>query len=208
MKILSILILILSNLTLSNCTTFTADKRPEGPVVERNKEVQPTWVDSPSDRLLVSSTETRFHYSSLKQRDLAIAVNTSQGLAIAASYKLWLPAFTQRIDDIPQLNGLRSSPRTQVEMEALLERVSHKIHTDIAKVEDIYYERIRIDNYKPVPELLGVAEYFDVHTLVQLVSVDGEALHKTLSDALLASKNTEMKKVGKDLSRPSASKTK
>lgn len=211
MKIVSkkyfILPLILT-VTVTGCTTLNGDKRPEGVVIERNKQVQPTWVDSPSDRLLVNSTETRFHHSSVKQRDLAIAVNQSQGLAIAASYDLWLPGFNQRLEDFPQLKGLQSSSRTQKDMEALLGRVSHKIHTDVAKVEDIYYERIRIDNFEKVPELQGVVEYFDVHTLVQLVSINGDVLKQVLSDALLAAKFSEMKTVGKDLARPSASKNK
>jgi hypothetical protein len=205
---LAVNLAVIETVTLSGCTTFNGDKRPEGVVIERNKQVQPAWVDSPSDRLLVNSTETRFHYSSVKQRDLAIAVNQSQGLAIAASYDLWLPGFNQRLGDFPQLKGLQSSPRTQKDMEALLVRVSHKIHTDVAKVEDIYYERIRIDNFENVPELQGVVEYFDVHTLVQLVSIDGDVLKQVLSDALLAAKFSEMKSVGKELARSSASKSK
>lgn len=210
MKIVSKKFLILAAviLNLTRCTTVSGDKRPEGVVIERNKQVQPAWVDSPSDRLLVNSTETRFHFSSLKQRDLAIAVNQTQGLAIAASYDLWLPGFNQRLGDFPQLQGLQSSPRTQKEMEELLNRVSHKIHTDVAKVEDIYYERIRIDNFEKVPELQGVVEYFDVHTLVQLISIDGEVLRQVLSDALLASKFSEMKTVGKGLARLSKLKSK
>jgi hypothetical protein len=181
------------------CTTVPSDKRPEGVVVERNKQVRPAWVDSPSDRLLVNSTETRFHHSLLKQRDLAIAVSQSQTQGIGASFDLWLPGFNQRLEDIPQLKGLRSSPRTSAATEELLSQVAHKIHSDVAKVEDIYYERVRIDNFAPVPELQGVVEYFDVHTLVQLLSVDGENLQRMLSAALLGGKFPEMKKVGKEL---------
>ena len=202
------LLLTLSVLTfvISACTTDSGDKRKEGVVVERNKLVRPAWVDSPSDRLLLNSTETRFHHSSLKQRDLAIAVNQSQALAITASYDLWLPTFTQHIDAVPKIGDLRSNPKTQTVMNSIIDRVSHKIHTDVAKVEDIYYERIRIDNFESVPELVGVPEYFDVHTLVQLISIDNSALQNSLSDAMLVEKISEIKKFGKELSKQTHSK--
>ena len=183
----------------SNCATITSDKRPEGLVVERNKQVRPAWADSPADKLLVNSTETRIHYALLKQRDLPIAVKQSQTNAIFSSFDLWLPSLNQRLGDLPQLNGLRSSPRASKDMEQLLTQVAHKIHGEVAQIEDIYFERVRIDNYATVPELQGVTEYFDVHTLVQLLPVDGEKLRGSIGSALLASKSSEMKRVGKEL---------
>jgi hypothetical protein len=84
-------------------------------------------------------------------------------------------------------------------MEQLLNQVAHKIHSEVTQIEDIYFERIRIDNYASVPELQGVTEYFDVHTLVQLLPVDGEKLRASIGSALLASKPSEMKRVGKEL---------
>jgi hypothetical protein len=183
----------------SNCVTVTSDKRPEGLVVERNKQVRPAWADAPTDKLLVNSTETRFHYALLKQRDLPIAVKQSQTAAIFSSFDLWLPGFNQHLNDLPQLNGLRSSSRTSKDMEQLLNQVAHKIHSEVTQIEDIYFERIRIDNYASVPELQGVTEYFDVHTLVQLLPVDGEKLRASIGSALLASKPSEMKRVGKEL---------
>ena len=186
-------------LAISNCATISSDKRPEGIVVERNKQVRPAWADSPTGKLLVNSTETRFHYAHLKQRDLPIAVKQSQTAAIFSSFDLWLPGFNQRLGDLPQINGLRSSPRTSKDMDQLLNQVAHKIHSDVAQIEDIYFERVRIDNYATVPELQGVTEYFDVHTLVQLLPVDGEKLRGYIGNALLVSKPAEMRRVGKEL---------
>jgi hypothetical protein len=70
----------------------------------------------------------------------------------------------------------------------------------VSQIEDIYYEKIRIDNHSTVPELQGVTEYFDVHTLVQLLPGDSEKLRSSLGTALSASKQPEMRKVGKELS--------
>jgi hypothetical protein len=194
----SIIVMISAGL-FASCLTTASDRRPEGVVVERNKQTKPAWVDSPTDKLLVNSTETRFHFSLLKQRDLPIAVKQSQTMAVDASFNHWFPGFEQRLADFPQINGLRSSSRTSKDMEILIANVAHKIHSQVAQIEDIYYERIRIDNYKTVPELQGVTEYFDVHTLVQLLPVDGEKLRLSLGSALSAGKYQEMKKVGREL---------
>lgn len=199
---------LITAFSLTACVIPGSDKRPEGVVVERNKQIRPAWVDSPSDKLLVNSTETRYHYALLKTRDLPIAVKQSQSGAVDRSFNLWLPGFEQRLSDFPQIKGLRSSARTAADMNALINQVAHKIHAEVAQVEDIYYERIRIDNYTPVPELEGVTEYFDVHTLVQLMPVDGDRLKGALSSALLAGKHAEMKKVGKELALPPTSKKK
>jgi hypothetical protein len=200
-------ILILSAGLLTSCVSTDSDKRPEGVVVERNKQTRPAWVDSPTDKLLVNPTETRFHFSLLKQRDLPIAVKQSQTMAIDASFNFWFPGFEQRLADFPQINGLRSSPRTTKDMEILIINVAHKIHSQVAQIEDIYYERIRIDNYKTVPELQGVTEYYDVHTLVQLLPVDREKLRLSLGSALSAGKYQEMKKIGRELA-PSSDRRK
>lgn len=192
----------------SGCVTKQppVDRRPEGVVVERNKEVRPAWVDSPTKSLLVSATETRFHYPLLKQRDLPIAVKQSQTKAVEESFILWRPSFDQRLNDVPQINGLRTSSRTSKETEKILDQVASKIHTEIAQIEDIYFERIRIDNFNLVPELTGVTEYFDVHTLVQLMPIDTERLKNVLGNSLQASKYSEMKKVGKELAPPKKTK--
>jgi hypothetical protein len=199
--ILVVLALTASEL-LSSCVTGDSNRRPEGVVVERNKQLRPAWVDSPPDKLLVNSTETRFHFALLKQRDLPIAVKLSQTKAVEASFNLWLSGFEQRLADFPQINGLRSSPKMSKDMEGLITNVAHKIHSQVAQIEDIYYERVRIDNYKPVPELEGVTEYFDVHTLIQLLPVDGDKLRVALGSALSSGKFQEMKKVGRELNPP------
>ena len=196
-----LLITILSlTFYLNSCASLQPDKRPEGVVVERNKQSRPVWVDSPTNKLLVSTTETRFHYALLKQRDLPIAVKLSQTNAIKESFELWRPGFDQRLNDFPQLKGLQSSTRTSKDTSLLLDQVAHKIHGEVSQIEDIYYEKIRIDNYATVPELQGVTEYFDVHTLVQLLPVDSEKLRSSLGTALSGSKQPEMRKVGKELS--------
>jgi hypothetical protein len=200
--------LIAVTLASTACVTGHSDKRPDGVVVERNKQARPAWVDSPTDRLLVSSTETRFHHALSKQRDLPIAVKQSQTLAIDASFRHWTSGFEHRLTDFPQIKGLRSSPRTSKDTEVILEGVSKKIHAEVAQIEDIYYEKIRIDNYSVSPELQGVTEYFDVHTLVQLLPVDTDRLRQTLGTALLAGKYPEMKKVGKELIPPKPQKSK
>jgi hypothetical protein len=131
---------------------------------------------------------------------LPIAVKLSQTNAIKDSFELWRPGFDQRLNDFPQLKGLQSSTRTSKDTSLLLDQVAHKIHGEVSQIEDIYYEKIRIDNYATVPELQGVTEYFDVHTLVQLLPVDSEKLRSSLGTALSASKQPEMRKVGKELS--------
>jgi hypothetical protein len=57
-----------------------------------------------------------------------------------------------------------------------------------------------------VPELTGVTEYFDVHTLVQLMPINTERLKSVLGNALQTSKLPEMKKVGKELAPPKSTK--
>jgi hypothetical protein len=195
--------------SLSSCTTSEfGDKRSDGTVVERNKQSRPAWVDSPTDRLLVNSTETRFHYSLRKQRDLPIAVKQTQIMAIDSSYNLWLSGFEQRLGDYPQIKGLKSSTRTNKETLSILEQIAKKTHSEVAQIEDIYYEKIRIDNYAASPELQGVTEYFDVHVLVQLLPVDSEKLKNSLANGFSNSKLPEIKKVGRELSPTKDAKAK
>lgn len=191
----------------TSCLSLSSDKRPEGVVVERNKQTRPVWADAPTNKLLVNTTEVRLHYALLKQRDLPIAVKLSQTNAIKESFDLWRPGFNQRLEDFPQLKGLQSSPRTSAETSSLLDQVAHKIHGELAQIEDIYYEKVRIDNYATVPELQGVTEYFDVHTLVQIIPVDGEKLRSALGTALGSAKIPEMRKVGKELLLSAKNKT-
>jgi hypothetical protein len=190
---------VLLFVALASCATTNENKRPEGVVIERNKESRPAWADAPEDQLLVHTTETRFHYALLKERDLPISVKQAQTNAIDASYKFWYPGFEQRLEDVPQIKGLRTSPRTAKDMEQILNIVAHRIHGDVAQIEDIYYEKVRIDNFNVVPQLQGVTEYFDVHVLVQLMPVDGEKLKLTLGSAMQSSQYAEMKQVGKSL---------
>lgn len=184
----------------ASCATFESDRRSAGVVIERNKLTRPVWVDSPTNKLLVNANSTRFHYSLLKQRDLAIAVKLSQTNAISESFNPWHAEFERRLSDFPQLKALRSSPRTSKDTETLLQQAAHQIHSDVAQIEDIYYERVRIDDYKGVPELRGVSEYFDVHTLLNVAPYDTDKLRAALATSLMASKISEIKKVGREIS--------
>jgi hypothetical protein len=186
--------------SLGACAYVSSDLRPDGIVVERNKQSRPAWADAPTERLMTTGSENRFHYALLKSRDLPIAVKQSQTKAIEQSYELWKPQFDQEIGTFSQVKKLQSSARTSKELQAIIDRIARRLHSEVAQIEDIYFERIRIDSQKNPSDLEGVSEYFDVHTLVQFLPIDREILQKDLSAAFLASSVGEIKKVGRDLS--------
>ena len=185
---------------LGACAYVSSDLRPDGIVVERNKQSRPAWADAPTERLMTTGSENRFHYALLKSRDLPIAVKQSQTKAIEQSYELWKPQFDQEIGTFSQVKKLQSSARASKELQAIIDQVAHRLHSDVAQIEDIYFERVRIDSQKNPSDLEGVSEYFNVHTLVQFLPIDREILQKDLSAAFLASSVWEIKKVGRDLS--------
>jgi hypothetical protein len=182
------------------CVTVVSDKRPEGIVVERNKQTRPVWADSPTNKLVMNDSETRFHYAMVRQRDLPIAVKLSQTNALKESFELWKSVFGQSLREVPQVRRLQVSTKQGKELAQILDIASSKLHSDLAQIEDIYYERIRIDNYEHVPELKGVSEYFDVHTLIKISKIDLDKLKLILGTELLAARNSEFKKVGRELS--------
>jgi len=186
--------------TLS-CVYLSRDSRPDGVVIERNKETRPTWVDSPSDQLINTAKESRFHYAFPKSRDLPIAIKKSQTAAIDASFNLWLPLFEGKIAEVSQFKSIKSSVKSQKDLDDFLNRFAHRIHSEIAQVEDIYFERIKIDGHKTSTEMQGVSEYFDVHTLVHLAPIDPEYFTKELAKELTASSNSELRRIGKDIQK-------
>lgn len=194
----------------SGCVYLSRDKRPDGSVVERNKESRPAWVDSPTDQLLYTASETRFHFAILKARDLPIAVKKSQIAAIEASYPLWLPIFESALREYKELKALESAPGTSRDMAELKNYFAHRIHAEIAQVEDIYFEKIKIDDYKLELELEleGLKEYFDVHTLVHLAPLDQEKVEKDLISTLQSSRNKEIRRIGKQLQKKLSDKRK
>lgn len=194
------MVVILGSGTFS-CVYLSRDSRPDGIVIERNKETRPTWVDSPSDQLISTSKESRFHYALPKSRDLPIAIKKSQTAAIDASFNLWLPHFESKIAEIQQFKSIKSSAKSNRDLDDFLNRFAHRIHAEIAQVEDIYFERIKLDGHKTSTEMQGISEYFDVHTLVHLAPVDPEYFTKELAKELKASSNSELRRVGKDIQK-------
>lgn len=192
----------------SGCVYLSRDKRSDGSVIERNKESRPAWVDSPTDQLLYTASETRFHFAILKARDLPIAVKKSQIAAIEASFPLWLPIFERAMRNYKEVKTLESASGTSRDMAELKNYFAHRIHAEIAQVEDIYFEKIKIDDYKLELELEGLKEYFDVHTLVHLAPLDQEKVEKDLISALQASRNKEIRRVGKQLQKRLSTKKK
>jgi hypothetical protein len=192
---------------LANCTT-PSDNRPEGRIVERSKQLRPVWADSPLNQLAINATEVKFHYAKFKQRDLPIAVKTSQTEAIESSFTPWRPSFDSRIKEFPKLIAAGTGP-SQKEYEILLDQAAHRVHAQAAQIEDIYYERVRIEDASKVPELTGVSEYFDVHVLVQLQQVDSERLNNALFQTFSTAKSLTLRKVAKDFAPlPEAKKPK
>jgi hypothetical protein len=201
MRLRTILLLATFVLTIqSACATIVSDKRAEGVVVERNKQTRPIWADSPTNKLVVNDTETRYHFAIVRQRDLPIAVKQAQTSAIKESFALWRSVFGESLGDVSQVKRLQSATKQGKDLTQILDVVASKLHSDLAQIEDIYYERIRIDNYGPVPELKGVPEYFDVHTLVKIAPLDLEKMKISLGTELLAARHPEFKKVGRELS--------
>lgn len=192
---------------LTNCAT-PGDNRPEGRIVERSKQLRPVWADSPLNQLAVNATEVKFHYAKFKQRDLPIAVKTSQTEAIESSFTPWRPSFDSRMKEFPKLVSAGSGS-SQKEYELLLDQAAHRVHAQAAQIEDIYYERVRIEDASKVPELTGVSEYFDVHVLVQLQQVDSEKLKNALFQTFSSAKSLTLRKAAKDLAPlPEAKKPK
>lgn len=186
-------------LNTCGCVYLSRDKRPDGSVVERNKESRPAWVDSPTNQLLYTSSETRFHFAILKARDLPIAVKKSQIAAIEASFALWQPIFDQALKEIKEIKSLNNSSKNSSDLSEFKTQFAHRIHAEVAQVEDIYFERIKLDDYKATPELEGVSEYFDVHTLVHLIPIDQEKFAKDLADQMKVSRNKQIRSVGQSL---------
>ena len=199
-------IFILLILGLSGCVYLARDKRSDGAVIERNKETRPAWVDSPTNQLLYTTSETRFHFAVLKARDLPIAVKKSQIAAIEASFALWKPIFDKQLATIPNIKPLTAAPKLAGEMTDIIANYSHKVHSEIAQVEDIYFERVKIDNYQSSPELEGVSEYFDVHTLVHLNPIDQEKFLQDLATKLESANSKQIRSVGKQLTKNLAKK--
>lgn len=188
-----------------SCAYIPSDSRTDGVVIERNKQTRPAWADAPTDQLLYTSSETRFHYAVLKARDLPIAVKQSQTAAIDASFSLWKPLFDQQIYEFDPLKQLKNQPKINRELNDIIYRLAHRSHSEIAQIEDIYFERVKIDNYNG--ELEHFSEYFDVHTLVHLAPIDHEQLTQQLASELQSSRTPEIKRAGKELSKMLAKKS-
>jgi len=199
-----VIILSMSQLFLFRCTTVQEDLRPEGRVVERSKQTKPVWADAPAGQIVVNATEAKIHYTLVKQRDLPIAIKTAQTSAVTSSFDAWKPSFEARLKDYPTLTAAKSS-RNEIEFNQLLDQAAHKAHTQIAQVEDIYFERIHIDNPAKVPELDGVSEYFDVHVLLQLLPLQSAKLDMILYQVFQTSKFPELKRAVKDFAPKSKS---
>ncbi len=187
--------------SIMSCVYLSRNSRPDGVVVERNKETRPTWVDTPSDQLISTAKESRFHFALPKSRDLPIAIKKSQTAAIDASFNLWLPSFDSKIAEVSQFKSLKNSSKTQRDLDNFLNQFAHRIHAEIAQVEDIYFERIKIDGHKTSAEMQGITEYFDVHTLVHLATVDSDYFISELAKELKMSGNSELRRVGKDIQK-------
>lgn len=199
MRIVIVNLLLLS-FVFSSCAT-QSDTRPEGRVVERSKQVKPVWADSPLNQLSVNATEAKFHYAKFKERDLPIAVKAAQTEAIDQSFNAWRSSFDSRLKEFPKLvaAGVGSAEK---EYTSSIEQAAHRVHAQAAQIEDIYYERVRIEDASKVPELTGVSEYFDVHVLVQLLQVDSEKLKNALYQSFINAKSPALKKAAKDLAPP------
>lgn len=197
MSVFSSLIAAIFILTTS-CATTSKDSRPEGRVIERSKQAKPVWADAPAGQLIVNATEAKIHYANTKQRDLPIAIKVTQSSAIESSYEPWRASFETRLSEFPKVLAAKNA-KNQVEYTQLIEQVARKVHAQAAQVEDIYYERIRIDAADKVPELAGVSEYFDVHVLVQLLPVDSTKIRAVLQQVFSGAKAPELKRIGKDM---------
>ena len=198
---------IIGLLQIYGCTTLQSDKRPDGVVIERNKQTRPVWSDAPTDQLVVNATEAKFHYALNRQRDLPIAVKQAQTSAIEASYPLWKPNFDERLKELPNV-AATSHGRAGAEYATLIEQVSRRIHARVNQVEDIYYERVRIDQPDAAPDLVGAKEYFDVHVLVQILPVESEELKHQIASSFSSAKSAELRKIAKDLTPPPPARTK
>ena len=187
------------SLVLYSCTTTApTDTRPEGRIVERSKQVRPVWVDSPLSQLSVNATEVKFHYAKFKERDLPIAVKAAQTEAIDQSFLPWRPSFESRLKEFPRLVAAGTGS-AEKEYTTLLDQAAHRVHAQAAQIEDIYYERIRIEDASKVPELTGVPEYFDVHVLVQLLQVDSDRLRNAIYQSFINAKSPVLRKAAKEL---------
>jgi hypothetical protein len=198
-------ILILASLQFQSCSTLVSDTRPEGVVVERNKQARPIWANQSSAKLLKNQADSRFHFAMLQQRDLPIAVKLSQTNAIKDSFQLWLPGYRDELQKLVELRPLQAATQHAKDLERVLESVAIKLHGELAQIEDIYYERIRIDRYDTVPHLQGVSEYFDVHVMVKIAPLKSEHLRATLANELRSVDSREFKRVAMELSPQSAS---
>lgn len=189
---------ILITSLLYSCQTPLGDVRPEGVVVERNKQVRPVWVDLPTERIVSASADSKLHFAKFKQRDLPIAIKTTQSLAVESSFSMWLPIFNERMKQVPKFNQIQSKG-SSTELDLLMTQLSRKQHSIAAQIDDIYYEKIRIDDPSKVPELAGVSEYYDVHVLILLKPLEDKQLHSSIKKIFLNSKQAEWRKWAQEL---------
>ncbi len=183
---------------LYSCQTPLGDVRPEGVVIERNKQVRPVWVDLPTERIVSAGNDSKFHFAKFKQRDLPIAIKTTQSAAVESSFSAWLPIFNERMKQVPKFSQIQSKGNP-AELDLLMTQLSRKQHAIAAQIDDIYYEKIRIDDPSKVPELTGVSEYFDVHVLILLKPMEDQQLHSSIKKIFINSKQAEWRKWAQEL---------
>ncbi|MCX6116553.1 MAG: hypothetical protein NT027_03355 [Proteobacteria bacterium] len=181
-----------------SCVTPIGDTRPEGVVVERNKKSRPVWADSPTNSLTSSQDDQKLHFTKERQRDLPIAIKLTQSESIEASYIPWKVQFDQKLRNLAKFEQI-SKKYNQMDFAENVHQLARKYHAQLAQVEDIYYEKIRIDDATKVPELKGVGEYYDVHVLVSLKLIEDLKLKSLAKSHFLNSKWPELKKWAQEL---------
>jgi hypothetical protein len=186
---------------LNGCTTtVTGDRRPEGPVVERNKEVKPIWLDLALDELVTTQTGGQLHHALFKQRDLPIGIKTAQTSAVEISFNAWKVAFDEKFSQLPNVGSLKNSG-TDKDLEAAKDQLSRRLHAEVTQIEDIYYERIRIDDRTKVPELGNIPDYFDIHALVNIQPLQLSVLILAAKSQFINAKNPAWRKWAQNLAQ-------
>lgn len=183
------------------CVSTQTQTRSDGVVIERNKQARPVWVDAPMSQLVESSKDAKLRYALLKQRDLPLAIKSTQSSAISSSYEPWRPIFDTQLKQLALFHQIRAKDDAS-RFDGLVEKAAHEVHAQSSQIEDIYYEKIRIDDPSMVPELKGVNEYFDVHVLIRIVPIENKRFLAIIKRVFGGAKSLETRKWAKELKIP------
>ena len=172
----------------------TPERDPHGAVVvERSKQDAPPWTGLQPDRLVSIGDRFRFMVKRDQIVNLPLGLKQTQIAAMQASRL----ALQDKVDQIVAkvIPTLALTPTDQSEARSTLRRAVQSVHSDGAKVVDIYFEKLARET--PKPEQL--ASFYRAHILVEFAEGLLEDAVVATASELTQSKRPSLRSLGKAL---------